>query len=83
MLEKMYGFSRSNDFNTKNYTLTRSKIDEPLAQYVHDNINLYVEVILDNCRERIDDDEMAVLELLNNLELDKDRKVQYIDTYKR
>lgn len=63
--EVVYGLKKSNDFNNKNYTLISSKPDEPLTQYVNENIDEYITIILDNCSDRITDEEPVVLAILN------------------
>jgi len=78
MLEMVYGLPNSNDLNSKNYTLITSKSDEPLAQYVNQNIEHYISIILDNCYKCITDQESAVLAILNNTEIDVNKKKEYI-----
>jgi len=78
ILEKIYGFSKSSDFNNKNYTLIINKQDEPLARYVNRNINHYIRIMLDNCDGYINDEEFAALAILNNLEIDESDKKEYI-----
>lgn len=75
----VYGYSESSDFNSKSYTLVTSKQEEPLVQYVNENIDQYIGIILDNCSEGIDDEEPVVLEILNNSEIDNDHKKEYIN----
>jgi hypothetical protein len=78
MLKVAYGLTENIDFIVKNYTLITSKPDEPLAQYVNCNINQYIDIILDNCEERIIDEENILLEILNNSQIDSDNKKKYI-----
>jgi hypothetical protein len=78
ILEVVYGLKKNNDFNNKNYTLISSKPDEPLAQYINKNIDEYITIMLDNCFERITDEEPVVLEIINNPEIDIDNKTRYI-----
>src|SRR5699024_11373781 len=78
ILEKIYGFSKSSDFNNKNYTLIINKQDEPLARYVNRNINHYIRIMLDNCDGYINDEEFAALAILNNLEIDESDQNEYV-----
>lgn len=77
-LEKKYAFTESEEFKHKNFTLISSKKDESLYLYVIDNIEAYLEIILDNCNEEISDDEAVVLNLINNPSIDFETKDQYI-----
>jgi hypothetical protein len=78
MLEMAYNMVKSNDFKSKSYTLISSKPNEPLALYVNDNINEYIRIVLENCDKFINDEESAVLAILNNTEVDTDSKEKYI-----
>lgn len=82
ILEVVYGVEESSDFTSKNYTLVTSKLDEPLVEYVNGNIDQYISIILDNCGECVDDEETAVLAILNNPEVDCDHKKEYISFLK-
>lgn len=78
MLETIYNLIKSDDFKTKNYTLISSKPGEPLVSYINENINHYIGIILENCDNIIDDEESAVLAILNNTEVDANNKEKYI-----
>ena len=69
----------SKDFNHKNYTLILSAPESPLAQYVDENINDYLEVIINHCDEIITDSEPVVLSILNNNEITFENKLAYIE----
>ncbi|MCM3294019.1 hypothetical protein M3661_28385 [Paenibacillus sp. MER 180] len=78
ILEVVYGYSESIDFKKKNYTMIISKPNEPLARYVEENINHYLTVYFDVCDNCIADEESAVLEILNNSEIEDQYKKTYI-----
>lgn len=78
MLEGIYGLVKSDDFKNKNYTLVMSKQDEPLALYVNSNLNHYIKEILENCDERITDEESAALSIINHSKIDSEDKNLYI-----
>ena len=63
---------------TKNYTLIKSKPDSQLAIYVTENIDDYVSVVVESCNDKICDDEVVVLEILNNNNVSYDNKNDYI-----
>ena len=79
ILKIFYGMEESKDFNHKNYTLILSAPESPLAQYVDENINDYLEVIINHCDEIITDSEAVVLSILNNNEITFENKLAYIE----
>ena len=82
MLKVFYGIEETKDFYHKSYTLISSSSETPLAQYINENINDYISIILDNCESNIIDDEAAVLSVLNNDEITSENKVAYIEVLK-
>lgn len=82
MLKEYYGEFTDEDFLYKNYTLIMSKPNQPLAIYINENINEYIESVFDLRVIRINDDEEVVLRLLNNIELDEAKKKEYISYLK-
>lgn len=78
ILENVYGYMIDEDFKHQNYTLIMSKKDEPLAKYINDNINQYIQVVLNNCNKCINDKEFIVLQVLNNSDINIDNKKEYI-----
>ena len=79
MLRTMYGHSEINDFKHKNSTIVFSSPDEPLANYVKDNISEYVQGVLRHCEGNISDDEEIVVKLLNDEALEMPIKDEYLD----
>ncbi|MCG1010920.1 hypothetical protein J4760_12900 [Salinicoccus sp. ID82-1] len=79
-LKEKYDFTTTTpeDFRHKNYSLIMSKKEESLFKYVNENIQDYLEVVLDNCEEKISDNEVAALDLLNNSIITFGTKVQYL-----
>lgn len=78
MLRSQYKVTSSYDIKHKNYTIIREVDDSPLAEYVDMNLESYLEEIILNCEEKIEDDESAVLSILNNNSVDKEIKEKYI-----
>ncbi|WP_214686087.1 MULTISPECIES: hypothetical protein [unclassified Exiguobacterium] len=72
-----YDFQDNSDLKCKNYSLVISNKYESLYHYIQQNIQRYMEVLLSNCDE-IKDDEDAVIELLNNAEVEAESKSKYI-----
>lgn len=79
MLVAAYGIPVSEDINHKNYTLILSNLDEPLAKYVNDNINDYIRIVIDNSKGCINDDESAVLSIINNTKIIREYREEYMD----
>lgn len=79
ILEKIYSIPISDEFRKRNYTLVCSKEEEPLKQYVDENINDYMEMILDNKLGKFNDSEKCTLSILNNPDIGKELKVSYIE----
>lgn len=79
MLKKRYDAKSNSAIIHKNYTLVRSQPDSPLALYVDENMLAYIEMVIANCDNKIDDDEEIAILLLNNEDLELDTKKQYIN----
>ena len=70
--------TNSEDINHKNYTLMASHPDSALTQYINQNINEYIDVVIEVCAGKIYDDENVVIDLLNNDDLTLEHKQSYI-----
>lgn len=62
----------------RNYTLVRKMKDSPLYIKIHEDIEAYIQVILENCGETIKDSEDAILAILNCDEISEEAKKRYI-----
>lgn len=78
MLQREYGIQSNSDIVHKNYTLIKGQDSSPLAEYISENISAYVEIILANCNGEISDNEAIAVSLLNNAEVETDKKEKYI-----
>lgn len=78
MLEVFYSIAESKDVKHKNYTLVMTNREEPLAEYINENIDDYIGIILEHCENSITDDEDKVLFILNNDEITMEHKTDYI-----
>lgn len=61
-----------------NYSIIYSNSNSTLAQYVNKNINNYFDIVLKMCQEHIFDEEEVALSVLNNKELSRELKKDYI-----
>lgn len=68
----------TDDILHKNYTIMASHPDSALTQYINQNINEYIDVVIEMCDGKVYDDENIVLDLLNNDDLTLDHKQSYI-----
>ena len=82
ILDIIYDIRERDNIFHKNYTSILSKPDEPLYSYIHVNIDNYVEMYLNNCKEAIIDEETAVIMLLNNKNISENKKIKYISFLK-
>lgn len=78
MLRTQYEIASQYDIKHKNYTIIKTIADSPLAKYVDANFQSYLEEIIENCEEKIEDDESGALDILNNNSVDDEIKEQYI-----
>ena len=72
------GVKSDENINSKNYTILLSNSDSTITHYVNQNINEYLETVLQMSEGKILDDEYAVLSLLNNPNLLLEYKKSYI-----
>ncbi|MBR1762096.1 MAG: hypothetical protein IJ731_01855 [Eubacterium sp.] len=66
----------------ESYTIAYKNRDSAFYQYISKNINDYISVVLDICEGEINDEEQAVIELINNEELTEDNKASYVSLLK-
>lgn len=76
--KEILNVTNTDDIIHKNYTIMASHPDSALTQYINQNINEYIDVVIDMCDGRIYDDENVVIDLLNNDDLTLERKLSYI-----
>ncbi|MGB3160883.1 MAG: hypothetical protein WBA84_06505 [Carnobacterium sp.] len=83
ILTKIFEVSNKEDILHKNYTIINQLKETTLYYYVEKNIDLYVDVILDNCDNKITDEEDIVLMILKNKDISdqhKDTYINYLET---
>lgn len=81
-LIEIYNVTNNDQLRHSNYSLIMSNKDESLFDYVIKNIQEYLMVVIANCNEEIQDNEEAALELLNNIDIEFETKLQYLDFLK-
>lgn len=76
--KKILNVTNVDDIIHKNYSLMTLHPDSALTQYINQNINEYINVVIEMCNGKIYDDENVVIDLLNNDDLTLERKQSYI-----
>lgn len=79
ILKYQYGIDKVETLRSRNLSVVLSKPEAPLAKYVEEKIDEYMEDYLEKCGESICDDESVVLFVLNNDDIDDERKNLYIE----
>ena len=75
-----YGVCNESELKHMNYTKIKELDEDYLIKYIEDdNINEYMDSMLENCDGKITDDEIAALDILNSDKLTEDRKNKYIE----
>lgn len=75
---KIYYNADSENIKRKNYSIICSNKSEKIYEYINENINEYVQIVLDMTTNTIDDEENAIIEILNNEEVEESNKTKYI-----
>ncbi len=78
ILEKIYKLAENEDFIHANYSLLMKKPDERIVSYIGANMDTYIRLVCDICKEKITDDEVNVLAILNHSEVSAKSKEKYI-----
>ena len=79
MLSTQYSIVDEQDIIHGNYTCVQNKPDSPLADYIAQNVDVYLHLILANCKQKISDNETEVLYLLNHDDISQEHKLEYIE----
>ena len=78
LIEKYYNIQSVSSMRHRNYSIIMAKDDEPLLEYVSRNMNEYMNVILPECKEIINDDLQVACHILNDESIDESNKIRYI-----
>lgn len=82
ILEKVYKIKGTDDIYGRNYTSILSQPNSPLAKYIKQNMNSYIECILSNIEGTISDDESKIMMILNDESIESHNKQKYIECLK-
>lgn len=75
---EILGIKNDEDILHRNYTLLFSHPDSAITQYVNQNINKYLDVVLQISNGIILDDENVAIAILNNMSVTNEQKHTYI-----
>ncbi|MFR3567646.1 MAG: hypothetical protein ACLTUR_06570 [Paraclostridium sordellii] len=78
MLRSIFEIQAEDDIKHKNYSLIIRKENSSLIEYVNENIQKYIQIVIENCDGEICDTEEAVLKLINNTDIDITQRKEYI-----
>ena len=78
MIKVELGIEDEHQIAHRNFTLIHERKDSPLFAYVSSNISEYIELIIKNCKGRIEDEEETALFILNNESIDVNHRIEYI-----
>lgn len=78
MLRKMCGIENQEAILHKKYSILCSISDSAITKYIEKNMAQYIDVILQMCEGYIMDDETAAVTILNNSDITKEQKEEYI-----
>ncbi len=79
ILKYIYNIQSQNDIQYKNYSLIAADSTSKLFEYVNENINQYMRIILDNCAGIITDNPKAAQELINNGDITLPKREEYVE----
>lgn len=82
ILKVFYKLEIDSDFKQRNYTLIKSQSNQPIIDYIENNLNLYLDLILENCEGCITDDEEIAASIINNENINQVYKERYIEYLK-
>ena len=78
MLEAKCGIRNADEILGSLCTMILSEADEPLYQYLCDNMGESLEVYLNLYKEKIDDSSDVIKQILNHQDVSENKKMQYI-----
>ena len=79
ILTEVYGVQDKEDIRHKTTSLIFQDPTSPLAERVRENITIYFDVIISECKGVISDDEFVAVDILNNTAITNDSKKKYIN----
>lgn len=82
ILKNVFKHEDENEIKYKNYSLIMQNSNSELAEYINENIQLYIEMVINNCNGKILDNQETALKLINNEEIEINSKIEYIKLLK-
>ncbi|AYD40802.1 hypothetical protein D4Z93_09800 [Clostridium fermenticellae] len=79
MLEHIFNIQNKDDIQYKNYSLIVGDPESKLFEYVNENVDQYMTIILENCGDTITDIPKAVRELINNKNIEIPKRAKYVE----
>ena len=78
ILKYIFKVENDDDIKNKNYSLIIENSNSKLHEYINENIQTYMEVVIDKCDGNILDTQEAALKLINNNNIDVTQIKEYI-----
>lgn len=78
MIRVEFGIKDECQIEHRNFTLIHERKNSSLSVYVLSNFTEYIELMIKNCKGRIEDEEEAALFILNSESIDVNHKIEYI-----
>jgi hypothetical protein len=82
LMLQVFGEFENRDIIHKNYTLVKSMKKDNLASYIDAHIVHYINIILNNCGNQINDEASSALSILNDERIDVAQKETYLSYLK-
>lgn len=78
ILKNVFKIENESDIKNKNYSIILKDASSKLLEYVNENIQSYMEIIIKNCDDKILDTQEAALKLINNNDIAFIERKEYI-----
>lgn len=78
ILKYIFKVEKDDDIKNKNYSLIIENSNSKLYEYIDENIQTYIELVIDKSEGKILDTQEAALKLINNNNIDMTSKKEYI-----
>lgn len=78
ILKNIYNVQDENEIRQRGYSIIRENEDSKLYEYIEENIQAYIQILIDNSNEVIKDDIETVLSVINSEKIELTLKKEYI-----
>ena len=79
MIDSKYKENDLYDIEHRNYTIIQKEPESPLALYIAENMERYVNELLKNCGDVVEDSEECAIELINSSSISEEEKEKYVE----